>query len=627
MRPLVSGEVGFYPMVRAWRVALFSNVWLTLITQELVIQRRLRCSMELLSTKAETPNAPKESLRKTGRQFWNITRAFFASERRIRARGFLALLIVLSVGSVGVTVLTSYAGRDIMTAIEKKNGAAYWSSMGKYVVTFLFAVLINVYYRWAQDRLALLWREWLAQHLIKRYFNNRAYYRLRGSESIDNPDQRISEDVKNFTQDSLAYTLLVVDSLMTLIGFLGVLWVISGTLVSVALGYAVWGTVMCYLIGKRLVGLHYDKYQKEADFRYGLVRVRDNAESIAFYRGEKREHLDLVQRLTSVVLNMRTIIIWNRRLGFFRNSYNYAALLLPILIVAPLFINGKAEFGVVTQSVEAFAQVLAAVSLISNNFEGLSSYLAGIQRLGLLWDDLDDFDVEEERSARESHQQLDETSHRVKLDKLNVITPGDEKLLAKELSFELHRHQSLIIMGCSGSGKSSVMRTIAGLWPAGSGSLERPALSDLMFLPQRPYMVQGSLRDQLRYPNHDRGLTDEQIREVVERVNLPEVLARVDGDLDRVLDWTNVLSLGEQQRVAFARLFLHLPQFVFLDEATSALDEDNQGRLYQLLKESGIGFISVGHRITLIPYHDRLLLLDRSGSWELKTREGSGFTP
>ncbi|MFN0077624.1 MAG: ABC transporter ATP-binding protein/permease [Prosthecobacter sp.] len=571
---------------------------------------------------SKTPRTPlsliaKEKLSKTARQLWQITRAFFKSERRVKARGLLTLLLTLSVASVGVIVLTSYAGRDLITAIENKNAHAYWSAMGRYLATFVVAVLIDVCYRWAEQSLALLWREWMSQHLIKRYFNNRAYYRLRGSESIDNPDQRISEDVRNFTIDSLSYALLVVNSVMTLIGFLGVLWSISGTLVGVALVYAAGGTFMCFVIGRRLVGLHYDKYQKEADFRYGLVRVRDNAESITFYRGEKREHLDLVNRLAAVVANMRTIIRWNRNLGFFRNSYNSIALVVPILIVAPMFMRGELQFGVVTQTLGAFAQVLGAVSLIADNFEGLSAYLAGVQRLGILWDDLDDFDADEERIARENHQQLDATSTQVKLDLLTVHTPDGSKLLAKDLSFELHPHQSLMIMGASGTGKSSILRTIAGLWPGGPGSLERPALNHLMFLPQRPYMVPGSLRDQLRYPDHEHGTDDEAIRQVVEKVNLADVLARVDGNLDRVIDWTNVLSLGEQQRVAFARLFLRNPRFVFLDEATSALDEDNQNRLYELIRESGIGFISVGHRETLRRFHERVLQLKGVGEWEL----------
>ena len=572
------------------------------------------------SKDARSPNQPIETFGKTRRQFWRILKAFFASERRGKARFFAGLMLALSLASVGVTVLTSYAARDVMTAISNKNRLVFWSGMGRYLGSFVLAMFIDVYYRWGEQRLALLWREWMAQHLIKRYFNNRAYYRLRGSESIDNPDQRISEDVRNFTADSLSYALMAVNSVMTLFAFLGVLWAISGTLLSVAVVYAVVGTGLCVFIGRRLVRLHYDRYQKEADFRYGLVRVRDNAESIAFYRGEKREHLDLFKRLTSVVSNMHLIISWNRRLGFFRNSYSYIALLIPILIVAPLFMDGKIQFGVVTQSLDAFAQVLGAISLITSNFEGLSSYLAGMQRLGCLWDDLDEFDAEEQRLATESPQQLEEDSRQVRLDKLTVRTPDASQTLVRDLSFDLGLKQGLIIMGASGTGKSSVLRTIAGLWPAGGGALERPALRDLMFLPQRPYMVPGSLRDQFLYPYPDRGVTDQRIQEVVAQVNLADVLNRVNGDLDRIIDWTNILSLGEQQRVAFARLFVRSPKFVFLDEATSALDEDNQALLYQLILESGIGFISVGHRNTLVPYHHRLLLLDRSGSWEIKPR-------
>ena len=561
--------------------------------------------------------ADQQTLKTTCRQFWLISKAFFASERRHKARGFLIALLLLALAVGAVQVLMSYAGRDFMTAITQKNPAAYWKALGWYLGSFALAIPIGVYYRWVEERLALLWREWMAQHLVKRYFNNRAYFRLRGSESVDNPDQRISEDVSNFTTSSLSFLLIVLNSIVTLVAFIGVLWLISGTLVVTLVVYAIAGTAISVVIGRKLVRLYYHQYEKEANFRYGLVRVRDNAESIAFYRGEKREHLDLFNRLSAAVANRRLIIIRNRHLAFFTNSYNYLALVLPIVVVAPMFMRGQVEFGVVTQAAGAFGQVLTAVSLIITQFGGLSSYLAGVQRLGTLWDQLDEHDAEEIRIADEAGKEPDENCHIVRLDKLTICTPGKGKTLVNELSFELRANQSLSIMGASGTGKSSVLRTIAGLWYGGSGVLERPAFDQLMFLPQRPYMVEGSLRDQLLYPYPDRGASDEQIHAVVSEVNLSDVFERVDNDLDRVVDWGNVLSLGEQQRVGFARLFLRNPKFAFLDEATSALDEENQQTLYLKIKESQIGFISVGHRETLIQYHDRLLTLDRSGSWEI----------
>ena len=578
----------------------------------------------------EDPVEDRQTLKTTCRQFWLISKAFFASERRHKARGFLISLLLLALAVGAIQVLMSYAGRDFMTAITKRDPQAYWKALGWYLGSFALAIPIGVYYRWVEERLALLWREWMAQHLVKRYFNNRAYFRLLGSESVDNPDQRISEDVRNFTTSSLAFLLIVLNSTVTLVAFVGVLWMISGTLVVTLVIYAVAGTAVSVLIGRKLVGLHYHQYEKEANFRYGLVRVRDNAESIAFYRGEKREHLDLFKRLSAAVANMQLVIVRNRHLAFFTNSYNYLALVLPVLVVAPMYMQGKVEFGVVTQAAGAFGQVLTAVSLIITQFGQLSAYLAGVQRLGSLWDQLDEHDAEETRIADEAGKAPEENCHIVRLDKLTICTPGKGKMLVNDLSFELHPGQSLIIMGASGTGKSSVLRTIAGLWYGASGLLERPAFNQLMFLPQRPYMVEGSLRDQLLYPYPDRGATDEEIHAIVDEVNLSDVFARVDNDLDRVVDWGNVLSLGEQQRVGFARLFLRKPKFAFLDEATSALDEDNQQSLYQAVRKSEIGFISVGHRETLIQYHDRLLKLDRSGSWEIHENDaaqGDAGTP
>jgi vitamin B12/bleomycin/antimicrobial peptide transport system ATP-binding/permease protein len=554
------------------------------------------------------------------RQFGKLLRAFFASQGGKRARILLFALLAFSFAVAGVQVLMSYAGRDFMTAVADRNEAGYWRHLSAYLGTFALAVPLGVFYRYTEQRLALLWRQWMAQHLIKRYFFNRAYYRLRDSDVVDNPDQRISEDVRNFTTGTLSYLLICLNSLVTLVAFIGVLWSISGTLVTVLFAYAAVGTALSILIGRRLVGLHYHQYEREANLRYGLIRVRDNAESIAFYRGEKREHRDLIWRLGDVVKNTLGIIGWNRNLAFFTNSYNYAAIILPILVVAPMYMRGEVHFGVITQAGGAFAQVLAALSLIITQFDGLSAFAAGVVRLGTLWDSLDEFDAEELREDAESQIEVDENLRRLVLDQLTVRTPDGTKTLVKDLSLELRPGQSLLLMGESGAGKSSLLRTIAGLWQSGEGSIGRPALRDLMFLPQRPYLMPGTLREQLMYPQPDSHTNDDDLRAILEQVNLTEVLDRVDGNFEARVDWANVLSLGEQQRLSFARLLLKHPRLAFLDEATSALDEPNERRLYETLRDSSIAYISVGHRSSLKKFHDRLMTLKRDGTWRLTAK-------
>ncbi len=549
--------------------------------------------------------------------FFVLARAFFTGGSRRQARLWLAALLGLCAAVGVVQVFLSYAMRDFVTALSQRDHAAWVRGLWKFIGIAFVSVPVGVFYRYSQERLSLVWRRWLTQHLIKRYFFNRAYYRIRASESVDNPDQRIAEDARLFSTGVLNFFLVIVNSVVTLIAFLGVLWAISGQLVGILFVYATVGTAVSMLFGRRLVGLYFNQYQKEATFRYGLVRVRDNAESIAFFRGEKREHRDLVERLSEVLENTFWIIGWTRNLGFFANGYNYLAIIVPGLIVGPMFMRGSVEFGVVTQSEGAFAAVLAALSIIIAQIEGLSSFTAGIRRLGDLWDNLDEFDAEDAREAEEAKGEVNEEALHLKLDDVTVQTPGGDKTLTEHLSLQLPRRGSLLIMGESGSGKSSLLRTIAGLWPPGAGSIDRPAHKRLIFLPQKPYMVPGNLRSQLMYPLSEEDADDAAITAILEEVNLHDIFARVGGDLNRVVDWTNVLSLGEQQRVAFARLFLKKPAIAFLDEASSALDEENERFLYERLRASGIAFVSVGHRSTLKEFHDTLLLLKIDGTSEM----------
>ena len=573
--------------------------------------------------------APEKTHLALLKKFFVLAKAFFNGGAKRQARLWLAALLGLCVAVVAVSVFSSFVMRDFTTALAQRDRAAWVRGIWKVIAVLFISVPVGVFYRYSSERLSLAWRRWLTQVLIKRYFFNRAYYRIRSSESVDNPDQRIAEDVKLFTTGVLNFFLIIVNSVMTLVGFIGVLWFVSGKLVAVLFTYAAVGTIVSMLFGRRLVGLYFNQYQKEATFRYSLIRVRDNAESIAFFRGEKREHRDLIERLNETLLNSAWIIGWTRNLGFFSNGYNYLAAIIPALIVGPMFMRGDVEFGVVTQAEGAFASVLAAVSVIIAQIEGLSSFTAGIRRLGDLWDNLDEFDAEDAREAEEAKIAVNEEALHLKLDDVTVQTPGGEKTLARHLSFQLPRRGSLLVMGESGSGKSSLLRTIAGLWQSGSGAIDRPAHNRLIFLPQKPYMVPGNLRAQLMYPLGEEDAKDDVIAAVLEQVNLHDIFARVGGDLGKVVDWTNVLSLGEQQRVAFARLFLKKPAIAFLDEATSALDEENERFLYEKLRASGIAFVSVGHRSTLKEFHDTLLLLKNDGTSEIETlaKAADGTTP
>ena len=560
-------------------------------------------------------------------RFYRLARAFIAGDARGRARWLLAALLGLSIAVGAVQVLISYAARDFVTALANRDEAAFYSNLFRYLGVFAIGIPVGTFYKFTADRLSLAWRDWLTHHLLRRYFYNRVYYRLRSSTTVDNPDERITEDVRLFTTNVLGYLLIVINSVITVVALLGVLWWIAPRLVLALFGYAAAGTALSILIGRRLVGLHFTQYQREADFRYGLVRVRDNAESIAFFRGEKREHLDLARRFAEVLRVTVGIIGWNRNLAFFTYAYNYVALVVPALIVGPLFMRGQVEFGVVTQAESAFAQVLMAASLIIAQFDGLSQSAAGMKRLGELWDELAEFDAEDARDAEEAQIEVSESRRQLKLDDLTVQTPDGSRTLTADLSFTLAPGEGVLIMGESGSGKSSLLRTIAGLWQSGSGAIERPTLNRMIFLPQRPYMVPGNLRAQLVYPLAENAADDDEVKKAFETVNLEEVLARVNGDLSKEVDWTNVLSIGEQQRVSFARLFLKKPVIAFLDEATSALDEPNERLLYEHLRALGISWVSVGHRSTLKPFHDHLITLRVDGSWEVEKLEPEDRKP
>ena len=344
------------------------------------------------------------------------------------------------------------------------------------------------------------------------------------------------------------------------------------------------------------------------------MHVRDNAESIAFYRGEARENSQVLDRLLAAIKNNLILVSWERNLSFFTTGYNYIPLILPLVVLAPQYFAGQISMGVLMQATGAFGSVLGALAVIVTNFSTLSSIAAGAARLETFAARLDQPVGTQQTVASTTIQSQEDT--RLALDKVSLLTPDHLHTLLKSATAEVPTGSGMLIAGPSGVGKSSLLRAVAGLWNAGEGQITRPPLQEMFFLPQRPYMILGSLREQLLYPNLERDTSDDELRTILDKVNLPNLADRFGG-FDAVMGWGMLLSLGEQQRLAFARLLLSKPRYAVLDEATSALDVQNEALLYGYLKESGTTFVSVGHRPSLVSYHAQVLELIGNGNWRL----------
>ena len=553
--------------------------------------------------------------RQTLIRFWKILKLFFSSEVKWRALFALVLLGAFSLSLSGLNVVRSYVDRDFMNALAQRDEDRFFHEMLLYFLVFGALIPMAVFYRYCEERLGLLWRDWLSKRIIDEYLSKGVYYKISLERHIDNPDQRIEEDIRTFTSSSLSFTLILFNSIVALIAFVSILWSISGTLMIGAIIYALIGSVITYFLGRPLIGLSYTQLKREADYRYKLVNIRDFSESIAFYRGERRERLRVKERVRDVVSNMKSIINWNRNLGFFTNGYTYILAILPTIIVAPLYLQGKIEFGVVIQAGGAFGQVLGALSIIVVHFGGLSSLAATTNRLGAFWETIEM--IQRERAAGPRIELED--GEEISLDRVTVLTPQRDQVLVRELSFAVKPNERLLITGPSGSGKSSILRVIAGLWVLGSGRVTRPALNRCMFVPQRPYMVLGSFRSQLVYGCSEDDIDQKELNKIIEITGLTHTVERIGG-LEADEDWRGLLSLGEQELIAFARIFISRPEVVFLDEATSAIDSSRRTVLYEELKKRGIQFISVGPSNDVEAFHDVILELQGRGGWILRRR-------
>jgi putative ATP-binding cassette transporter len=536
--------------------------------------------------------------------------------------GVITLLILVI---NGINVGISYVARNVDNTLVAYQADQFWQVVAIYAFCLVLALPIRALQSYLIPRLGLLWREWLSGRLLTRYLSNRAYYVLNPNdetaEEIDNPDQRISQDAASFTSTSLSVTVEIVSALLTFASFIVVLWTISTKLALWLLVYSVAGTAVIIFASRKLVALNYDQLRLEADFRYGLVHIRDNAESIAFYRGEEQESREAGRRLGGAIRNYNKLIVWEALISVIQRSYDYFSRFLPWLVIAPIYFAKQVDFGVFGQASIAFSQVLFSVSYIVNNIDRLAAFSASISRL-------EGFQgkVEAINSAEEASSSRERAGASILLSHVDLVPPQSDRLLIRDLSLEVGFNQRVLVVGPSGCGKTSLLRMVSGLWPPAAGEVERPPLLELLFIPQKPYMILGSLREQLCYPQNPSRFTDEHLRSVLEEVCLLELVQRYP-DFDIKQDWQRLLSLGEQQRLAFARLLLNSPRFVVLDEATSALDVTTEKRLYQLLTQREMAFVSVGHRPTLKAFHDTVLQLDGQGGWKLIPAASYDFNP
>ncbi|HYP03897.1 MAG TPA: ABC transporter ATP-binding protein/permease [Cyanobium sp.] len=563
----------------------------------------------------------------------------------------LGVIILLILVINGINVGISFIARNVDNTLVAYDKEGFWKTVGVYAFCLVLALPIRAIQSYLIPKLGLLWRQWLSSRMLQRYMSNRAYYVLNpndeSSEEIDNPDQRISQDAASFTATSLSVTVEILEALLTFFSFIIVLWSINGRLALVLLVYAVIGTALVIFASHRLVSLNFKQLKLEADFRYGLVHIRDNAESIAFYRGEEQEAKEGERRLGGAIRNYNRLIIWEAMISVIQRSYDYFSRFLPWLVIAPIYFARQVDFGVFGQASIAFSQVLFSVSYIVNNIDRLAAFSASISRLEGFQGKVEAIGTE--MAALDAKAQgpalvsppgaapIGADAAAVRPDSIlvshaDLVPPRSGRLLIRDISLEVGPNQRLLVVGPSGCGKTSFLRLVSGLWPAAAGTVQRPPVGELMFIPQKPYMLLGSLREQLCYPQPaDRhscgeafGYSDDQLRHVLKEVRLPDLVQRYP-DLDIKQDWPRLLSLGEQQRLAFARLLLNSPRFVVLDEATSALDVTTERLLYELLVQREMAFVSVGHRPTLTAYHDTVLELDGSGAWRLLPAAGYDF--
>jgi putative ATP-binding cassette transporter len=567
---------------------------------------------------------------------WRLAIPYFRSEDKWAGGALLAAVVAIELGTVAIDVLINQWRNRFYTALQDYNwGAFVHEAIYFFVIGGIF-VVIAVYQLYLNQWLQIRWRKWLTERYLGEWLSDATHYRMQlAGEVADNPDQRIAEDVRIFIEQFLTLGLGLLNSVVTLISFVVILWGLSetaplhlfgtslnipGYLVWAALIYAIGGTALTHLIGKPLIKLDFHQQRFEADFRFNLVRARENSEQIALLKGGDAEHVRLSERLGAIIRNWYAIMIRTQKITAVTQSYAQAVQIFPYVLVAPAYFAKKTQLGGLMQAASAFLSVQGALSFFIGAYRQLAEWQAVIDRLEGF-----EHSIAAARERQRGNIRLDQegSADGIVLKGLRLATPDGTPLLATE-NFTLPRHQRTLLTGPSGSGKSTLFRAIAGIWPFGTGTVAIPSGATLMSLPQRPYFPIGPLSDALTYPAMPDHFNRDKLTAALTDVGLPALT----GQLDTPGHWNQSLSPGEQQRIGIARALLHKPQFLMLDEATASLDEETEALLYRLiaqrLPESTI--VSIGHRSTLQAFHQRHVAMMQGSDGRVLV-EQSGSVP
>lgn len=552
--------------------------------------------------------------------FYTLLREFLLSAERRKGVALFLALIVLLVGVNALNVVNSYVGRDFISALAERNVPAYIRQAFFYVGVFAVITVVSVLLRYAEESLGLLGREWMTKRFLSLYLQYPTYYRINNEMMRDidvHPDQRIADDVRTFTVSTLSFFLMVLNGLFTVLAFSGVLWSISPLLFGAALLYAGAGSYFTIRLGSSLIALNYTQLDHEAAFRSGLTHVRERAESVALLHREKPLLARLMRQFDGVAQNFRNIIRVNRSLGFFTTGYNYLVQIIPILIAAPLFLRGEAEFGVITQSAMAFAALVGAFSLIITQFQSISSYAAVMQRLINLW-----YTIELAQTTTVSGLDVREEDGRLAYENIDLRSALNGRILVQDLTLSIPQGTRVLVLSADEEAKSAFCKATAGLQDIGTGCVVRPALGRILFLPSVPYLPPGTLRQSLlSSPAAPEGssIPEEKITETLRELGGDSILGRVGG-LDEEHNWDNLLSVQEQHTISLARILLAEPSFVVLDRPGADFAAQHGGQMLRLLTERGITYLTIAgqgqvQEQAISENYDAILELEAEGKW------------